>query len=80
MLAGAEHPGAGRWFILVNYTVHAIMYTYFALRSLKVHVPRFIQMSITILQTSQMGALRATVLRCMAFGAQRSVSLSATRC
>jgi elongation of very long chain fatty acids protein 6 len=45
----------GRYFILVNCSVHAIMYTYYALRASRlVRIPRFINVSITLIQMSQM--------------------------
>ncbi len=30
--AGKEHAASARWFVSMNYTVHALMYTYYALR------------------------------------------------
>lgn len=45
----------GRYFILMNATVHAIMYSYYALRASKLtRIPRPVNMAITFLQTSQM--------------------------
>ncbi|GMT23477.1 hypothetical protein PFISCL1PPCAC_14774, partial [Pristionchus fissidentatus] len=49
-----EHTGAGRWFIWMNYGVHAVMYSYYAARCLKIRTPKFLAMFITILQISQM--------------------------
>ncbi|OWF47969.1 elongation of very long chain fatty acids protein 6-like [Mizuhopecten yessoensis] len=46
--------GFGRWFMGMNYTVHSIMYTYYAVRAMKFQVPKFVSMIITILQLSQM--------------------------
>ncbi|KAI1290040.1 Elongation of very long chain fatty acids protein 6 [Halotydeus destructor] len=43
-----------RWFVSVNYTVHAFMYTYYALRAAGVKVPRGVAMAITSAQVSQM--------------------------
>jgi elongation of very long chain fatty acids protein 6 len=43
-----------RWFMNMNYFVHALMYTYFALRALRVRVPKAIAMAITSLQLVQM--------------------------
>lgn len=42
------------WFCVMNYSVHSVMYTYYALAALKVKMPRFIAMSITSLQLLQM--------------------------
>lgn len=43
-----------RWFICVNYSIHAMMYTYYALRSMSVPIPKKVAMTITSLQLSQM--------------------------
>ncbi|OWF47968.1 Elongation of very long chain fatty acids protein 6 [Mizuhopecten yessoensis] len=58
-------PGFAQWFMGMNFTVHSIMYNYYALRAMKFHVPRFISMLITSLQLSQM--ICGFVLTCMAF-------------
>lgn len=49
-----DHLGAGRWFMVMNYTVHAVMYSYYALRALRIRIPRALSMSITTLQILQM--------------------------
>ncbi|XP_069125719.1 very long chain fatty acid elongase 6-like [Argopecten irradians] len=46
--------GMGRWFIAMNYTVHAVMYSYYALRAMKFRIPKFVSMAITSLQITQM--------------------------
>jgi len=50
----AEQTGTGRWFVAMNYCVHSLMYSYYALRALKFKVPRFVNVTITGLQTLQM--------------------------
>ncbi|CAG0881697.1 unnamed protein product [Cyprideis torosa] len=50
----AEYIAPGRWFICMNYMVHSLMYSYYALKALKFKVPRWISMVITISQLSQM--------------------------
>ncbi|CAD5210706.1 unnamed protein product [Bursaphelenchus okinawaensis] len=45
---------ASRWFIFMNYAVHSLMYTYYALAAYGIRFPRIISMSITTLQTVQM--------------------------
>ncbi|KAI8520950.1 Elongation of very long chain fatty acids protein 6 [Branchiostoma belcheri] len=45
---------AGRWFYCMNFTVHALMYTYYAIRAAGYRVPRSYAMVITIAQTTQM--------------------------
>lgn len=49
-----EHAAPGRWFICMNFAVHAIMYTYYTLRALKFRVPHQMKMLITALQLLQM--------------------------
>ncbi|GMR39291.1 hypothetical protein PMAYCL1PPCAC_09486, partial [Pristionchus mayeri] len=49
-----DHTASGRWFIWMNYGVHAVMYSYYAIRSLKWRSPKWIAMFITVLQISQM--------------------------
>lgn len=48
------HPGIGRWFMVMNYVVHSIMYTYYAFRALRFKFPRFVNIIITSLQIAQM--------------------------
>jgi len=52
--AYAEQTGTGRWFVTMNYCVHSLMYSYYALKALKFKVPRFVMVTITGLQTLQM--------------------------
>ncbi|CAD6195446.1 unnamed protein product [Caenorhabditis auriculariae] len=49
-----DHTASGRWFIWMNYGVHALMYSYYALRALKMRLPKQIAMIVTVLQISQM--------------------------
>ncbi|KHJ97829.1 GNS1/SUR4 family protein [Oesophagostomum dentatum] len=49
-----DHTASGRWFIWMNYGVHALMYTYYALRALRIRLPKQIAMVVTVLQISQM--------------------------
>ena len=49
-----NHSNVGNWYSGVNFFVHAIMYTYYALRAAGVRVPRPIAMSITTVQIAQM--------------------------
>ncbi len=50
----ADEASAGRWYIDMNYIVHALMYSYYAVRALGFRVPRNIAMIITISQIVQM--------------------------
>eukprot|EP00092_Neocalanus_flemingeri_P024393 GFUD01026449.1.p1 GENE.GFUD01026449.1~~GFUD01026449.1.p1 ORF type:complete len:270 (+),score=45.55 GFUD01026449.1:56-865(+) len=43
-----------RWFIVMNYTVHALMYSYYAAKAVKISVPKVLAMGITSLQLLQM--------------------------
>lgn len=49
-----EQTATGRWFISMNFAVHAVMYSYYALRALKFRVPNQLRMIITLLQLLQM--------------------------
>jgi len=52
--AYADEASTGRWYACMNYSVHAVMYTYYALRACGVKIPRQLAMSITISQIAQM--------------------------
>ncbi|XP_074648627.1 very long chain fatty acid elongase 6-like [Tubulanus polymorphus] len=49
-----EHTAPGRWFMVLNYTIHAVMYTYYTLRALKIKLPVWINVCITSMQLMQM--------------------------
>lgn len=50
----ADEASVGRWYTDMNFLVHAIMYSYYALRALGVRIPRQLAMCITISQITQM--------------------------
>lgn len=50
-----QHIAPARWYVVMNYVVHSVMYTYFTLCSFRVRVPRVVSLFITTLQISQMG-------------------------
>lgn len=50
----AETPGYCRWFISMNYTVHGLMYSYFAFQAMRVQIPRIFSVFLTTLQIIQM--------------------------
>lgn len=54
----ANRVAAARWFCTMNFGVHSIMYTYYALKALPnfIRIPKWIAMLITISQTFQMVA------------------------
>uniref|UniRef100_A0A8C5XZU0 Elongation of very long chain fatty acids protein 3 n=2 Tax=Microcebus murinus TaxID=30608 RepID=A0A8C5XZU0_MICMU len=45
---------AGGWFMTMNFSIHAIMYTYYTLKAANVKLPRLLPMLITSLQILQM--------------------------
>jgi len=49
-----DHTSPGRWFMVMNYTVHSFMYTYYAARAMRFHVARWVNKFITSIQISQM--------------------------
>lgn len=52
-----DFPATGRWFATINYTIHAIMYAYYAIAVLRIiHIPKWISMAITSMQIIQMVA------------------------
>ncbi len=58
----------------VNFAVHSIMYSYFALRAMGVRVPKAVSMLITTLQLSQM--VLGIVIICRVF----LIKLAGTPC
>lgn len=49
-----EYSAPARWFIVMNYTVHSLMYSYYALKSLRFNIPRSVSRIITSMQLFQM--------------------------
>jgi len=49
-----DHTAPGRWFMVMNYTVHSFMYTYYTVRALRFQVPRWINIFVTSIQIAQM--------------------------
>ncbi|EEB20089.1 conserved hypothetical protein [Pediculus humanus corporis] len=49
-----EYTSSARWFIVMNYCVHSVMYSYYALKSMGYRPYKSIQMIITTLQLIQM--------------------------
>jgi len=50
----SEYSGQARWFIVMNYLVHSMMYSYYALKAMRFRVPRGVAMFITSIQLTQM--------------------------
>ena len=53
-LGAHRGPANCIYYVTMNSVVHAIMYTYYGLKSIRVPVPRFINMVITSMQIAQM--------------------------
>lgn len=49
-----EYTAPARWFVVMNFVVHSLMYSYYALRAMRYRVPRGVAMVITSLQLLQM--------------------------
>uniref|UniRef100_A0A915AY29 Elongation of very long chain fatty acids protein n=1 Tax=Parascaris univalens TaxID=6257 RepID=A0A915AY29_PARUN len=52
--SGAEHAAPGRFFVCMNFFVHAIMYSYYASTAYGFRPSRLIAMTLTTLQITQM--------------------------
>uniref|UniRef100_A0A914MN91 Elongation of very long chain fatty acids protein n=1 Tax=Meloidogyne incognita TaxID=6306 RepID=A0A914MN91_MELIC len=52
--SATELTAAGRWFIQLNYMVHSVMYAYYAAACIGIRAPKWISMSVTAMQTTQM--------------------------
>jgi len=50
----SQYTAPARWFVVMNFVVHSIMYTYYAFRALRYRVPKIIAITITSLQLIQM--------------------------
>jgi len=49
-----DYMASARWFMVMNYFVHSLMYSYFALRAMQIKIPKWVAMTITSLQLLQM--------------------------
>lgn len=49
-----DHTAPGRWFMVMNYLVHSIMYSYYALRAMRFNIPKAVNILVTSLQLTQM--------------------------
>lgn len=50
----SDESSSARWYVYMNYVVHAIMYSYYALRAMGIKLPKPFAMLITISQIVQM--------------------------
>lgn len=44
-----ETTASARWFIVMNYCVHSVMYSYYALKSMGYRPSKYIQVSIAVI-------------------------------
>lgn len=51
---GAEHTAPGQAFITMNYFAHAFMYSYYAYCATGRKLPKWVSMTVTTIQTTQM--------------------------
>ncbi|CAB3403317.1 unnamed protein product [Caenorhabditis bovis] len=52
--SGAEHTAAGRFYILMNYFAHSLMYTYYTITAMGYRPTKWVSMGVTTVQTTQM--------------------------
>lgn len=52
--ATSDIASSGRWFMVMNYTIHSVMYGYYAFKALRFNIPKWINIMITTGQISQM--------------------------
>jgi len=50
----SEYTASARWYVVMNYCVHSIMYSYYALKAMRYRPPKMISMVITAMQLAQM--------------------------
>jgi hypothetical protein len=50
----SDFTPSGRWFVMMNFSVHAVMYGYYALKAMRFNIPKFVNVTITTMQLSQM--------------------------
>jgi elongation of very long chain fatty acids protein 6 len=65
-----DHTAPGRWFMVMNYTVHSFMYTYYALKAMRLRIPRRVNIFITGIQILQMIMGVAVILKAQQYKAQ----------
>ncbi|XP_023224874.1 elongation of very long chain fatty acids protein 6-like isoform X2 [Centruroides sculpturatus] len=50
----ANEASTGYWFCTMNLFVHSFMYSYYAMKAMKLNVPRYVSMIVTTMQITQM--------------------------
>lgn len=51
-----EHIAPARWYVVMNYFAHSMMYSYYAMRAMRIKMPRWVAIIITSSQILQMVA------------------------
>ena len=54
VFSAKDFAASGRWFCIMNFTVHAFMYTYYGFRALRFNIPKWINILLTSAQIIQM--------------------------
>jgi elongation of very long chain fatty acids protein 6 len=49
-----DFAASGRWCVVMNFTVHAFMYSYYGFRALHFNIPKWVNIAITSMQIIQM--------------------------
>ena len=49
-----DFAASGRWCVVMNFSVHAFMYTYYGFRALHFKIPKWVNIAITSMQIIQM--------------------------
>jgi hypothetical protein len=50
----SEYIAPARWYVVLNFTIHSFMYSYYGLKALRYRIPKPIAVAITSLQLIQM--------------------------
>ena len=50
----SDTPATARWMVGMNFIAHSLMYTYYALKAMRISIPLVISISITLIQILQM--------------------------
>ena len=61
----SNFTASARWFILINFTEHAFMYSYYAFRALRFKIPKWVNIAITSGQLLQM--IVGIFINCLAY-------------
>ena len=65
--AFVDVPGTARWMVTMNFAIHSLMYTYYALKAIGISIPKRVSITITTLQVMQMFAGLYVNYQCLKF-------------